>query len=113
MVSPESTTSVHAMCMNVYLRLCFQGIRSKVSRVKQLEGWGGSPLPSKGFGIKPDPSVLSVASLAWPGGCGAALHFALVTQILRERHRHKDREKERQRQKHRFIINNCTHNYES
>ena len=69
------------MCMNVYLRLCFQGIRSKVSRVKQLEGWGGSPLPSKGFGIKPDPSVLSVASLAWPGGCGAALHFALVTTV--------------------------------
>ena len=29
--------------------------------------------------VKPDPSVLSVASLAWPGGCGAALHFALVT----------------------------------
>ena len=52
-----------------------------MSRVKQLEGWGGSSLPSKGFGIKPDPSVLSAASLAWPGGCGAALHFTLVMTV--------------------------------
>ena len=69
------------MRMNCCLRLCFQGIGSQVSRVKQLKGWGGSPLPSKGFGIKPDPSVLSVASLAWPGGCGAALHFTLVMTV--------------------------------
>lgn len=46
-----------------------------MSWVKQLEGWGGSPLPSEGFGVKPDPSALSVASLAWPGGCGDSSAF--------------------------------------